>query len=1151
MDDGVRYTITGTSENDGAFTLTYIDPQKPLANDHEHESTVKEVRKWYNKTTMIQAINNIVPSRSTFVNDLAFASYQQVKEYDVKLRDPLNQIAPTSYKQAGNRESQWFSAEDKERDGIIDFNTWRRLNQATINPEMRKKALRAHHLYDVKREGSAKNRVVANGSRQHPDTYTDTTSPVSSQLMLRLLLVFIAYRQYNTVQMDLTNAYLHAEIKDVVLIIIPDGFPGAGEVALLEKGLYGTKQGSRRFYDHTDQVFKTIGLQPCPSEPCIYRYLDDNGACFVLLYVDDALLTGEQQTVQHIQEELSKHFKCKFNTPQDFLGLDISTTIPGVTSLSMKTFTDKMLLALSVTPWPYPILTPGRTDIKIIRGENIEPNESYRSKVGSLNWLTMGLRMDLVYTTKELSRVLTEPTAEANKILARALQYIDQTKHARLEFRREKMLHYQPPKTRKKPTDIINPYLADDYCSTDGIVDNDDIPTERGYEYKQTPPLILTCLTDIDLGGQLPTRQSTSGHLLYLNGCLFHWRGRTEKLIITATAAGEYIALSRGNQACKHVSAVMRFFGNHTPHYHLYTDNQAAEHIATQPTMSEHSRSIDLRHHSIRQDYIEDNMRIGGVSSKHNTADILTKSLQPDLHTIHTSSLFPDRPLPAPHSPFTNSDSWTSSDTFNTQLVDIITIPTAAHNQYHQLVTHTTHIPHGENPPPLPITRNQTRHDPTLRQARKQWVAYLLQLKPQPSRDMKSPEQHKNKPKRGKKPFHRKDSPTQNLQHTNGRRQVFPKSSNHSPTPFPPRTPSRQATPPSQSQNSQPMFQKGSKTKGERVVPAGKQLQAYSANKPPIKTCPLCTTPCPISHIEANHRHLLADLSDWLKHHRLQTITPTPQTSSTTYRYVARSSRLPTPLEPNQLEHPLKRNHRSNCNYTHRTTPQSKTFHPHHHQQTQMPAISTDTLANACGLGCDVPIRPRNPHTRGTARYTRRQNINRNLRLHLRNDNKTVQNEYMLIHEIQETHYNFYCILSSFDQWQQTRQVLPHDRTLITQWADIYRKGKAAVLRFQQFPDSQRIFQIMRRILVQHVHRTLIIAETGTLVRRPIALSMVQTPLNTARMDHFCAFLHQLLMDPLTTPNFTEPLLDIPGLQTYGDVISDILADAEVQLSMQ
>ncbi len=58
-----------------------------------------------------------------------------------------------------------------------------------------------------------------------------------------------------------------------------------------------------------------------------------------------------------------------------------------------------------------------------------------------------------------------------------------------------------------------------------------------------------------------------------------------------------------------------------TAHYHLYTDNQAAEHIATQHTMSEHSRSIDIRHHSLRQNYLDNLMRIGGVSSKDNTAD--------------------------------------------------------------------------------------------------------------------------------------------------------------------------------------------------------------------------------------------------------------------------------------------------------------------------------------------------------------------------------------------------------------------------------------------------------------------------------------------------------------------------------------------------
>ena len=94
--------------------------------------------------------------------------------------------------------------------------------------------------------------------------------------------------------------------------------------------------------------------------------------------------------------------------------------------------------------------------------------------------------------------------------------------------------------------------------------------------------------------------------------------------------------------------SVLQFYGNTTPIFYLYTDNQAAEHIATQPTMIDHSRFIDLRHHSIRQDYIEHGMRIGGISSKENTSDILTKFLQPDLHHIHTNQLFSPRPPPPP-----------------------------------------------------------------------------------------------------------------------------------------------------------------------------------------------------------------------------------------------------------------------------------------------------------------------------------------------------------------------------------------------------------------------------------------------------------------------------------------------------------------------
>ncbi len=184
MDDDIRFTITGSSTNEGQHTMTYIDPATPLPKDSAHESTVKEARNWYNKTCLLQATNSLSTQNRTFLNDLAYETFRHLspdKTYDVKLEDPTRK-APTSYKSASNREHQWFSAEDKEQDGILHFQAWQRLPQTSITAIMRKKALHIHLLYDVKRDGSAKNRAVANGSRQHPDVYSDTTSPVASQI---------------------------------------------------------------------------------------------------------------------------------------------------------------------------------------------------------------------------------------------------------------------------------------------------------------------------------------------------------------------------------------------------------------------------------------------------------------------------------------------------------------------------------------------------------------------------------------------------------------------------------------------------------------------------------------------------------------------------------------------------------------------------------------------------------------------------------------------------------------------------------------------------------------------------------------------------------------------------------------------------------
>jgi transposase InsO family protein len=197
-DDGFRWTITKTGMDDEDAVLYYTNNETGA----EERSSVQEGRTWYNPTQLIQATNQIRPTRKGFINTLAETSFKTIQQYDLTL--PPNATKPTSFKKAGNDPlPQWFRAEDKERNGFLEFDTWERLDQTQITSAIRQRALRCHHLYDIKRDQTAKNRVVVNGSRQHSDTYTDTTSPVASQLQLRLFLAVSAYRKYKMVQLSL------------------------------------------------------------------------------------------------------------------------------------------------------------------------------------------------------------------------------------------------------------------------------------------------------------------------------------------------------------------------------------------------------------------------------------------------------------------------------------------------------------------------------------------------------------------------------------------------------------------------------------------------------------------------------------------------------------------------------------------------------------------------------------------------------------------------------------------------------------------------------------------------------------------------------------------------------------------------------------
>ncbi len=89
---------------------------------------MKEVRAWCNQTTHKQAINKIKPTRKGYINTLAEETFKAIS-YNLKL--PPNSTKPASFKRAGNHpQPQWFRAEEKEKEGFLEFDTWERLPQS-------------------------------------------------------------------------------------------------------------------------------------------------------------------------------------------------------------------------------------------------------------------------------------------------------------------------------------------------------------------------------------------------------------------------------------------------------------------------------------------------------------------------------------------------------------------------------------------------------------------------------------------------------------------------------------------------------------------------------------------------------------------------------------------------------------------------------------------------------------------------------------------------------------------------------------------------------------------------------------------------------------------------------------------------------------
>jgi hypothetical protein len=116
-------------------------------------------------------------------------------------------------------------------------------------------------------------------------------------------------------QMDVKMTFLYGNLTEDVYMTQIEGFVDhkyARKICKLQKSIYGPKQASQSWNLCFNQVVKGFGFIKNMEEPCVYKKVSGSTVVFLVLYVDDILLIGNDiPIIEAIKSSLRKSFSMK------------------------------------------------------------------------------------------------------------------------------------------------------------------------------------------------------------------------------------------------------------------------------------------------------------------------------------------------------------------------------------------------------------------------------------------------------------------------------------------------------------------------------------------------------------------------------------------------------------------------------------------------------------------------------------------------------------------------------------------------------------------------------------------------------------------------------------------------------------------------
>ena len=123
------------------------------------------------------------------------------------------------------------------------------------------------------------------------------------------MLAIAAFYDYEIWQMDVKTTFLNGFLKEELYMMQPEGFvdpKNANKVCKLQRSIYGLVQASRSWNIRFDEMIKAFGFMQTYGEACVYKKVSGSSVAFLILYVDDILLMGNDIELLDSGQEYSE-----------------------------------------------------------------------------------------------------------------------------------------------------------------------------------------------------------------------------------------------------------------------------------------------------------------------------------------------------------------------------------------------------------------------------------------------------------------------------------------------------------------------------------------------------------------------------------------------------------------------------------------------------------------------------------------------------------------------------------------------------------------------------------------------------------------------------------------------------------------------------